>query len=91
MPSLLNSASFAESGHTARSGLTLHEYRNRLTNLHTSASVDLGVCKLIAGTSENVRHPEVLSLVFAVLSQTFPGNHDRYRRLGNEVVAERTE
>ena len=52
--------------------------RNRLTNLHTSASVDLGVCKLVPGTSKNVRHPEVLSLVFAVLSQPFPGNHDRY-------------
>ena len=68
MPCLPNDASFAEPGNTARSGLSPHGYRNRLTNLHTSASVDLGVCKLVPGTSENVRHPEVLSLVFAVLS-----------------------
>lgn len=67
------------------------EHRNRLTNLHTNASVYLGVCELVARTSEDVGHPEVLSLVFAVLPQTFPRNHDRHRRLGNEVVTERAK
>lgn len=87
-PCLPNSASFAEPGDGARSSSSPREHRNRLTNLHTNASVYLGVCELLARTSEDVGHPEVLSLVFTVLAQTFPGNHDGYRRFGNEVVAE---
>ena len=65
--------------------------RNRLTNLDTNVSVYLGVCELLSSSSEDIGHPQILSLVFAVLSQAFPCHHDRHRRLGNKVVTERAK
>lgn len=65
--------------------------RNRLTNLDTNVSVYLGVCELLSSSSENIGHPQILSLILAVLSQAFPCHHDRHRRLGNKVVTERAK
>lgn len=62
-----------------------------LTNLHTKALVYLGVCELVARPSKDVGHPQILPLVFAMLSQTFPRNHDRYRGFSHEVVTERAK
>lgn len=83
--------SFAEPENSARRGICPAGHWNDLTNLDTKTSVYFGVCELIARTSKNIRHSEVLSLVFAVLAQTFPGDHYRYRGLSDEVVTERAE
>jgi hypothetical protein len=53
--------------------------------------VNLCVCKPVAWVREHIRHADVLSLVFAVLAETLAGNHHWHRRLGDQVVTERSK
>lgn len=63
--------------------------KHTITNPGTNTSIDLSVCQPIVRIGEDVGHSDVLSLVFAVFSESLPCNHDGYRRLGDQVVTER--
>jgi len=53
-------------------------YRELQENRRKDELVNLGVCEPVIRPGYHIRHADVLALVLAVLSETFPCDHDRY-------------